>query len=66
MCTHNQCFGAKKEIYCNFSSENVHFYSREILQYIAWACLRNVHWSVSMKLRIVLYLVPMLVQKQVA
>ena len=24
------------------SSENEHFYSREILLYIAWACLRNV------------------------
>ena len=24
------------------SSENKHFYSREILLYIAWACLRNV------------------------
>ena len=24
-----------------FSSENYHFYSREILQYIAWACLHN-------------------------
>ena len=23
------------------SSENEHFYSREILLYIAWACLRN-------------------------
>ena len=41
MCTHNQCFRANKEIYCNFSSENEHFYSREILLYIAWACLRN-------------------------
>ena len=27
--------------YHNFSSENYHFYSREILQYIASACLRN-------------------------
>ena len=41
MCTHNQCFRAKKEKYYNFSSENEHFYSREILLYIAWACLRN-------------------------
>ena len=24
------------------ASENYHFYSREILQYIAWACYRNV------------------------
>ena len=24
------------------STENEHFYSREILLYIAWACLRNV------------------------
>ena len=44
MCTHNQCFRAKKEknTYYNFSSENEHFYSREILLYIAWACLCNV------------------------
>ena len=41
MCTHNQYFRAKKEIYCNFSSENVHFDSHEMLQYIAWACLSN-------------------------
>ena len=41
MCTHNQCFRAKKEKYYNFLSENEHFYSREILLYIAWACLRN-------------------------
>ena len=25
-----------------FLSENKHFYSREILLYIAWACYRNV------------------------
>ena len=25
-----------------FSSENYHFYNREILQYIAWTCLCNV------------------------
>ena len=41
MCTHNQCFRAKKEKYYKFSFENEHFYSREILLYIAWACLRN-------------------------
>ena len=28
--------------YHNFSPENYHFYSCEILQYIAWAYLRNV------------------------
>ena len=26
------------------SSQNYHFYSREILQYIAWTCLRNVYF----------------------
>ena len=41
MTTHNQCFRATKEKYHNFSSENEHFYSREILLYIAWACFRN-------------------------
>ena len=41
MCTHNQCFRAKTEKCHNFSSENLHFYSREILLYIPWACLRN-------------------------
>ena len=25
----------------NISFKNYHFYSREILQYITWACLRN-------------------------
>ena len=37
----------KKENYHNFSSENCHFYSFEILQYIAWACFLNVFkcWS---------------------
>ena len=25
----------------SYSSENEHFYSREILLYIAWVCLRN-------------------------
>ena len=42
MCTHNQCFEQKLEKYYNFSSENQQFCSREILLYIAWACLRNV------------------------
>ena len=41
MCTHNQCFEQKYEKYYNFSSKNEHFCSREILLYIAWACLRN-------------------------
>ena len=41
MCTHKQCFRAKKEKYYNFSSENYHFYSHEIMLYLAWACLRN-------------------------
>ena len=36
MCTHNQCFRAKKKNILIFSSENKHFYSREISQYIAW------------------------------
>ena len=31
----------KKNIIFKFSSENYDFYSREILLYIAWACLRN-------------------------
>ena len=31
-----------------FSYENYHFYSREILQYIAQACLRNVMQSAGM------------------
>ena len=30
-----------KKKYFNISSENKHFYSREILLYIAWACLRT-------------------------
>ena len=42
MCTHNQCFGQKFEKSYNFSYENYHFYSRKILLYIVWACLRNV------------------------
>ena len=40
-CTHNQCFEQKREKYYIFSSENIHFCIREILLYIAWACLRN-------------------------
>ena len=39
MCTHNLCFEQKYE---KFSTENCHFYSREISLYIAWECLRNV------------------------
>ena len=42
MCTHNQCFEQKRRKYYNFSSENYCLYSREILLYIAWVCLRNV------------------------
>ena len=30
-----------KRKYLNFLSENYHFYSREKLQYITWACFRN-------------------------
>ena len=41
MYTHNLCFEQKYEKYNNFSSENYHFYSREMSQYIAWTCLRN-------------------------
>ena len=42
MCTHNQCFRAKKEKHHDFSSENYPLYIREKLQYITWACFRNV------------------------
>ena len=36
-------FGAKiRKMSHFFLSENYHFYSREILQYIARTCLRNV------------------------
>ena len=35
-------FLAKLEKYQRISSENYHFYNREILQYIARTCLRNV------------------------
>ena len=34
-------FCAKIRKILNFSSENEHFHSREILLFIAWACLRN-------------------------
>ena len=34
-------FGPKEENYFKKSSEKEHFYSREILLYIAWACFRN-------------------------
>ena len=40
-CTHNLCFEQKYENCQRFSLENCHFYSREILVYIAWECLRN-------------------------
>ena len=42
MCTHNQCFEQKLEKYNIFSSENEHFYSREILLYITRTCFHNV------------------------
>ena len=41
-CTHNQCFEQRQENHHNFSSANYLFYSREKLQYITWACFRNV------------------------
>ena len=41
MCTHNLCFEQKKEKISDFSTENSHFYSREKLHYVTWACLRN-------------------------
>ena len=31
----------KRKKYLKISSENEHFYSREILLYIAWSCFRN-------------------------
>ena len=40
-CTHTQCFEQTKEKDLQISSENEHFYSRETLLFIAWACLRN-------------------------
>ena len=36
-------FLAKYENNQNISTENCHFYSCEILQYIAWACFRNAY-----------------------
>ena len=40
--THNQSFEQNYEKYKKKkSSENQHFYSREVLLYIAWACFRN-------------------------
>ena len=41
MCTHNLCFEQKYENSQTVSTENCHFYSREISLYIAWACFRN-------------------------
>ena len=46
-CTHNICFEQKYENSQKFSTENCqtencHFYSREKLLYIVWACFRNV------------------------
>ena len=37
-CIHDLCFEQKLEKYHNVSSENYHFYSREISPYITWAC----------------------------
>ena len=39
---HNICFEQKYENSQKNSTENCHFYNCEILQYIAWACFRNV------------------------
>ena len=41
-CTLDLCFEQQKKIYHNFSSENFRFFSREKLQYITWACFRDV------------------------
>ena len=41
MCTHKLCFEQKYENSQTVSTENCHFYSREISLYIAWACFRN-------------------------
>ena len=41
MCTHNICFEQKYENSHKNSTEICHFYSREKLQYITWACYRN-------------------------
>ena len=40
-------FEQNLEKHHNFSFENFHFNSREILQYITWACLRNVWVQIS-------------------
>ena len=42
MSTHNLCFRAKIRKILDLFIRNYHFYSREILLYISWACLRNV------------------------
>ena len=41
MCTHNLCFEQKYEKSQNISTENCHFYSREISLYIPWECFRD-------------------------
>ena len=55
-CTHNLCFEQKYEKYYNFSSENYHFYSREILLYIAWACLSYVDHNHQLLLQVLFIL----------
>ena len=40
-CTHNIYFEQKYEKSKKIKTENCHLYSREILQYIVWACFRN-------------------------
>ena len=47
MCTHNQCFEQKMRKLLKISSENEHFYSREMLLYIAWVCLCNVLYDIN-------------------
>ena len=42
MCTHNQCFRAKKKSIIVFNQKINIFYGSEILLYIAWAYSRNV------------------------
>ena len=41
MCNHNQCVTIINVLSKN-KKKYLIFYSREILQYIVWACLRNV------------------------
>ena len=41
-CAHNLCFEQKKEKKYHFFIKNYNFYCREIMQHIAWTCLRNV------------------------